>query len=53
VRVGDRIWFFDLIAFATDLRGTTWRHPLNFHEMGDFPSDRAWSLHVFSDRPVP
>lgn len=53
MRVGDRIWLFNLSASATDLRGTSWRHPLNFHEMDDSVNDRAWSLHVFSDTPDP
>jgi hypothetical protein len=51
--VGDRIWLFDLSAAATDLRGTSWRHPLNFHEMGDSANDRGWYLQVFSDKPAP
>jgi hypothetical protein len=53
IRTGDWIWLFDLSVSVADLRETSWRHPLNFHEIGDFASDRAWSLHVFSDRPVP
>jgi hypothetical protein len=52
VNAGDKIWLFDLSASATDIRGSIWRHPLNFHEMGDSASDRAWSLNVFSGTPT-
>ena len=48
INSGDRIWLFNLSSSVTDLRGTTWRHPLNFHEIGESASDRAWSLQVFS-----
>jgi hypothetical protein len=48
MRAGAQIWLFDLSASVTDLRGSSWRHPLNFYEMADSASDRAWSLHVFS-----
>jgi hypothetical protein len=47
MRAGDRIWFFNLSASITDLRGKSRRHPLNFYEMGDSANDRAWSLQVF------
>ena len=53
MRVGDRVWLFNLSASVIDIRGTSWRHPLNFHEIGDSASDRAWSLQAFSQTPAP
>jgi len=47
VGTGDHIWLFDLLAFATELRGSIWRQPLNFYELGEVDNDRAWSLQVF------
>ncbi len=48
IRTGNRIWLFNLLASVTEIRGAFWRHPLNFYEIGDSASDRAWSLQAFS-----
>lgn len=47
--VGERLWLFELATSQIGQRGNTWRHPLNFYEIGDAsPADRAWGLSVFS-----
>lgn len=46
--VGKLVWLFELATSRPALRGNAWRHPLNFHEIGDSDlTDRAWSLQVF------
>ncbi len=48
--VGKRVWFFDLVASRSTRLGNSWRHPLNFYEMGvSDATDRAWSLNIFTE----
>ena len=47
--IGSHIWLFDLSASPRDIRGKTWRQPLNFYEIGDSDRDRAWTLQAFTD----
>ena len=50
-KIGKTVWFFDLAASRPALGGNPWRHPLNFHEIGECDAiDRAWSLQVFVGR---
>lgn len=48
VTIGQQVWFFNLSISRPNYHGKTWRHPLNFHEIGGVsPADRAWSMELF------
>ncbi len=49
--IGKRVWLFDLATTRTAFYSDSWRHPLNFHEIGEGnPIHRAWSLQVFVEK---
>jgi RecB family exonuclease len=51
VKIGNALWLFNLAVSRRSCGGTTWRHPLNFHEINIHDEfDRAWSTQIFIDR---
>ena len=51
LKIGNRVWLFDLATARPMQTGTSWRHPLNFHEIDESDAyKRAWSLKLFVEQ---